>query len=205
MSWTIPILKDPTPAQERFEAAVRLASSRNILMFCSSPDDGNFDIRDYPSAVQRDKIFRIGAAHDHGKGFEYTDPDVDFIFPGVQVNTNATSQATGSSIATALAAGLAATIIYCFKISALTVKAQSQTVGYDEVSRRDFTHSRVRELSQHLVMKGAFGRIGRVNDSRFIQIWDKLQPVVNDLENPEYADDHNIKAGFIKKLCTQLV
>lgn len=204
MSWTIPVPEDPTPESELFESAVREACSRNVLMFCSSPDDGNFASREYPSAAQRDKIFRIGAAHDHGLAFNYTDKDVDFIFPGVQVNISAASPATGSSIATALAAGLAATIIYCFKISALAVKTQSQAVTYDDLTRRDFTESAVLKVAQHVVMKGAFGRIGRINEARFIQIWDELQPLVQHLEDPQNADDHNIKVGFIMNLCTKL-
>lgn len=208
MSWTIPVLQDPTPEQKDFEAAVREASNRNVLMFCSSPDEGNFHYLDYPSAAQRDKVFRIGAAHDHGQPSKYADKDVDFIFPGVQVNVSGTGTgaASGSSIATALAAGLAAAVIYCHKICALALKAQAQAVmSPDETSRGKFSETAVLRLSQHAVMKGAFGRIGWVNDTKFIQIWDELQPVVLALEDASNVRNDSVKVGIIRDLCAKLV
>lgn len=205
MSWTIPVPKEPGPAQNRFEAAVRKACSRNVLMFCSSSDDGHITNINYPSAVQRDKVFRIGAAHDHGLAYKYVGKDVDFILPGVNVNVSATSAATGSSVATALAAGLAATIIYCCKISALAVKTQTQTMSHDQILRQTFTESAVLKLSHHEDMKAAFGMIGQVNDARFIQIWDTLQPVVQKLEDISNTDDHITKVGLVMNLCNKLM
>lgn len=207
MSWTIPVPKEHTRAKVRFEAAVREATSRkDVLLFCSSPDKGHVKIEDYPSVVHPEKIFRIGAAHDHGKAFEYTGmEDVDFILPGVKVNNTVSREATGSSVATALAAGLAATIIYCFKISALAVKAQSQTMSFNKISQPNFTESAILKLSQHGTMKTALGNIGWVNKERFIQIWDKLQPVVEQLEDPDKTDDHDYKVRCVMDLCNQLV
>lgn len=205
MSWTIPIPKEPHPAQQRFEAAVRKACSRNVLMFCSSADEGHITNVTYPSAVHRDRIFRIGAAHDDGLAFRLVGKDVDFILPGVEVNVNSVKVATGSSVATALAAGLAATIIYCCKISALAVKTQTQTVSHDQILRQTFTESAVQKLSQHEDMKAAFGLIGQVNDQRFIQIWDTLQPLVNKLEDNSPTNDHITKIGHIMNLCNKLM
>lgn len=208
MSWTIPVLQDPTPEQKDFEAAVREASSRNVLMFCSSPDKGNFRYLDYPSAAQRDKVFRIGAAHDHGQPSKYVDKDVDFIFPGVHVDISGSGSgaASGSRIATALAAGLAAVVIYCHKICALALKAQTQAVmSPDETLRGKFSETAVLRLSKHAVMKGAFGRIGWVNDTKFIQIWDELQPVVLALEDASNVRNDSAKVGIIKDLCAKLV
>lgn len=204
MSWTIPVPAEH-PAKDLFEAAVREASERKVLMFCSSTDGGQFKTKDYPSAVQREKIFRIGAAHDHGMASESTGHDVDFIFPGVKVNINATSPTTGSSVATALAAGLAATIIYCFKISALAVKTQIQNMSFNKISQPGFTESALVKLWQHETMKTALGNIGWVNKEKFIQIWDKFQPVVEGLEDPEKTDDHDHKVRCIMDLCNQLV
>jgi hypothetical protein len=205
MSWTIPIPKEPSPEKEMFEAAVRKAANRNdVLMFCSSPDEGHVTSINYPSAVQRDKVFRIGAAHDDGLAFRLVGKDVDFIFPGVGVNVNATSAGTGSSVATALAAGLAATIIYCFKISVLAVKTQNYTMGFNEMTNSSFNESTVRKLSRHTAMKAAFSRLGHVNDASFIQIWDTLQSAVEDLEEHD-TDDPIIKAQFIIKLCSKLM
>ncbi|KAH8765996.1 hypothetical protein F5883DRAFT_460815 [Diaporthe sp. PMI_573] len=207
MSWTVPIPENPTAAKQLFEKAVRKAVDQNVLMFCSSPDEGDFKISDYPSAVQRDKVFRIGAAHDYGKAANQVDKEVDFIFPGVEVNTSAASAspATGSSIATALAAGLAATVIYCFKICALDLKSQTQTMSQKDIERRKTMDENLKLISQHAGMKRAFGRIGPVNDSQFIQIWDQLDRLVMRLEDPNFAGHDNIKIEHILDFCTKLV
>lgn len=205
MSWTIPIPEENDPGRKLFVDAVHKACKQNVLMFCSSSDGGGFEnIEDYPSAAKRDQMFRIGAAHDHGSAFEHTDKGVDFIFPGVQVNTNATSPATGSSIATALAAGLAATIIYCFKISVLAVKTRTQTMSQIESSRLQVKEGRLNNVSRYTGMKTAFKRLGTVNAPKFIQIWEVLSPVVDKLENLQDDGNPNIKVEAIKDLCTKL-
>lgn len=203
MSWTIPVPKTPDPAKTRFEAAVREACKRNKIMFCTSGDGGHFISNDYPSAAQRDKIFRIGAAHDNGKAFSFAGTDVDFSFPGVKVNVNATSVATGSSVATALAAGMAATIIFCFKISALAVKRQTQTMGYRDTYGLSFSESQVQKISEYADMKAAFGHIGWINEARFIQVWDTFQPVTTKLESINTDDDTKIRC--VIGLCTKLM
>lgn len=203
MSWTIPVPTHSSPEKVMFEDAMRKAASRNVLMFCSSPDEGKFQTKYYPSATQPDKVFRIGAAYDDGGAFRYAGKDVDFIFPGVEVSNTKTS-ATGSSIATALAAGLAATIIYCFKISALALRAHSQANASNEILPPTFTASAVRKLSERDVMKTAFSNIGRVNEEKFIQIWDQLRPVVRDLEESPKRDDLDYKIQRIMMLCNNL-
>lgn len=204
MSWTIPVPEEH-PAKGLFEKAVREAGRRNVLMFCSSPDGGAFKTKDYPSAAQREKVFMIGAAHDHGLASDYTGHDVDFIFPGVEVNINAISPTTGSSVATALAAGLAATIIYCFKLSALAVKMQIQNMSFNKISQPGFTESALVKIWEHETMKIALGNIGWVNKEGFIQIWDKFQPAVDKLEAPDRTDDHDHKVRVVMDLCNKLV
>lgn len=205
MSWTIPIPEEQDPDRKLFVDAVQKACKQNVLMFCSSSDGGGFEnVEDYPSAAKRDQMFRIGAAHDHGSAFEHTDKGVDYIFPGVQVNTNATSPATGSSVATALAAGLAATIIYCFKISVLAVKTRTQTMSEVESSRLRDKEVSLNKISQYTGMKAAFKNLGTVNPLKFIQIWEVLSPVMDKLENLQDDGNPNIKVEAIKDLCTKL-
>lgn len=201
MSWTIPVPSHSSPEKVLFEDAMRRAASRNVLLFCSSPDEGKFQTKYYPSAVQPEKMFRIGAAYDDGGAFRYAGKDVDFIFPGVEVS-NTKNATTGSSIATALAAGLAATIIYCFKISALAVRAHSQARS-NEMLPPTFTASAVHKLYERDVMKTAFSNIGRVNEEKFIQIWDELRPAVRDLEDSSKSAVHQ-KVQRIMKLCSNM-
>lgn len=203
MSWTIPIPEEDNPNRKLFVDAVHKACKQNVLMFCSSSDGGGFEnVEDYPSAAKRDQMFRIGAAHDHGSAFEHTDKGVDYIFPGVQVNTTATSPATGSSIATALAAGLAATIIYCFKISVLAVKTRN--LSQIDSSRLQLTEGRLNNVSRYTGMKGAFKSFGTVNTMKFIQIWEVLSPVMDKLESLQDDGDPNIKIEAIMDLCAKL-
>lgn len=213
MSWTIPIPRQHSAASQRFEAAVRKACSRKVIMLGSSPDEGQFTDNVYPTAVERKKMFRIGAAHDDGTAFSYAGKDVDFIFPGVNVNVNTTTsvtgpsgilrEITGSSVATALAAGLAATIIYCFKVSALAVKTRAQLSSYRNVYGLEFTEAEVTKIAKDEEMKAAFGRIGEINEGKFIQVWETFDQAAQDLEDLSKSDDDKVRC--IMKLCRKLM
>lgn len=154
-------------------------------------------------------MFRIGAAHDDGTAFSYAGKDVDFIFPGVNVNVNTTGSSgtlremTGSSVATALAAGLAATIIYCFKVSALAVKTRAQLKSYGDMFGPEFTEAEVTKIAQHEAMKAAFWRIGEINEGRFKQVWETFDPAAQALEDQRKSDDDKVKC--VMRLCSKLM
>ncbi|KAF1977652.1 subtilisin-like protein [Bimuria novae-zelandiae CBS 107.79] len=142
MSWTIPMNSGESEAKKQLHKVLKKAVDNKVLMFCSTPDSGKFTDVDYPSGPWRDRFFRIGAANADGTVFQWTPEDgITYVLPGVDVvrqqKANSSSDAkstrgilhhmvefheTGSSVATALAAGLAAMIIYCVKVSILAVK-----------------------------------------------------------------------------------
>lgn len=119
------------------------------LMFCAASDDGmsNTPGEEYPSAAEGE-IFRIGAAEETGQSWpnvsdqktvHFFMPGVDFNLPensvldGLRTSNNSTKpqdsiERSGSSIATALAAGLAALLIHCTKLGAY------HTIAKQEVS-----------------------------------------------------------------------
>ncbi|KAJ4395834.1 hypothetical protein N0V93_000048 [Gnomoniopsis smithogilvyi] len=212
MSWTIPVPTTDSAASQLFQEAVREACDSKVLMFASSPDRGQYTTHVYPSSMQSDRIFRIGAASADGVRFSSTDKAVDFIFPGVDVDVSSTNGAalsdlerkiTGSSVATALAAGLAGTIIYCFKTSALAVKTwkllnrpEMQVIG------KTFQESDIEKISQHAAMKEAFERLGPMNEERFIQVWDTFELATQELEKAKSQED---KVSYITTLCSKLV
>ncbi|KAK7738317.1 hypothetical protein SLS53_006125 [Cytospora paraplurivora] len=214
MSWSIPV---PTGEQHRrerelFENAIDEACEDKRLLFCSSPDKGQFTSNEYPSEARRGSLFRIGAAHDDGTRYSWADKDVDYIFPGVKVNTQVTAAArrtplleiTGSGVASALAAGLAATIIYCFKTSALAGKtAWSHRNPQDTLPSILFTEKYVRNIAEFPAMKTAFSKIGVINDERFIQVWDLFEPVSQILEDPKKT--HEDKVETIVRMCSNLM
>lgn len=168
-------------------------------MFCSSPDEGNFQELDYPSGPWRNRVFRIGAAGADGRIFAYTPDDgITFILPGVEVIKDLKSTfesapssgitgrvidftyETGSSVATALAAGLAAMIIYCVKasiLSAMTANQNKPVVGA-AISKDGATL-----VAEHDAMQQAFRSLGTVTSSNFVQVWEELDKVSEMLEN----------------------
>ncbi|KUI57357.1 hypothetical protein VP1G_04704 [Cytospora mali] len=111
---------------------------------------------------------------------------------------------TGSSVATALAAGLAATIIYCFKTCALADKmARSHKHFQDTLGGVRFNEAHVGKIAQYPAMKTAFSNIGVVNDARFIQVWDLFEPVSQVLDDPNRRHEDRVES-FIK-LCSNLM
>lgn len=127
------------------------------LMFCAASDDGmrnsSPNAEEFPSAIEG-KVFRIGAAvQETGQTWpNVTKSDtVHFVFPGVDFALGEQSRLhnlrssgetdpnqlgekdlrrTGSSVATALAAGLAALLIHCTKLGAYhTVEGRGVNPG----------------------------------------------------------------------------
>ena len=126
MSWKIGKPKDPE-IDALFKNALGSAVKKGILMFCSSGDSGDLEYGDsYPCALYTDKIFKIGAATALGKPRTETPRPqlLDYILPGHEVLERKpkgvkSDSHTGSSVATALAAGLAAMILHCVKVGAI--------------------------------------------------------------------------------------
>ncbi|PKK44303.1 hypothetical protein CI102_11524 [Trichoderma harzianum] len=194
MSWTLP--KSSAENETKDELAVK----RKVIMFCSSPDAGKFTELDYPSGPWRSRFFRIGAARADGTVFEWTAEDgISFVLPGVDVvkeqagRTSSEMQSfgvtsrvtdfkyeTGSSVATALAAGLAAMIIYCVKASIMALRIANQNM--DSVIGIAITNGDLKRISEHDAMKQAFSTLGSVTASRFIQVWEKLDAISDKLE-----------------------
>ncbi|KAM0351825.1 hypothetical protein ACHAPU_002338 [Fusarium lateritium] len=178
------------------------ACKQQVLMFCSSSDQIS-DTDHYPSSFRRHRFFLIGAAHDDGSAYGHAGKNNDFIFPGVNVDTSggrslhlyladrtaASEESTGSSIATALAAGLAAMITYCFKASALATVIARMQQGRDYMVRPELVKQvDVDRIAEHDVLKGAFNRIGKLENGQFIQVWDRFQPATEYLKDELKSD-----------------
>lgn len=196
MSWTINKGRDNEASIEKLENALARAAQMNILMFCAAADQGPVKDNSYPAATTRTKnIFKIGAAEASGEAMTWLgDPDlVDFIFPGHQVIKERTDDPsvrkftalTGSSVSTALAAGLAALILYCVQIAAI--------VSNESESGPDL--SKYQSLKNHQSMKKAFLGIGttETSKSKYLRVWDKFDKPVRDSEG-------QLKDQWIKNL-----
>ncbi|KAK4458238.1 intracellular serine protease [Cladorrhinum samala] len=213
MSWTLDP-PDDEDVKAELEKAIQEADKANILMFCSASDQGAKTSDTYPSkATQR--IFTIGAAGPSGETVSFVgNPEkVDFTFPGdrVEVMDGGTSRpvsssaagedsmirkpVSGSSVATALAAGFAALVLYCVQIRLLRVQSEKDKAQV----RRNFS-----ALKSYEQMKKAFQKtIGTSPESKykFIMVWDLFGKAVEqrDRLDPEQLID--LVADVGNKLC----
>lgn len=202
--------KEYQDAEKLFTEAITHASEEKRIMICSSPDKGKTKTRGYPSAAEDINILRIGAASWAARTYEWTEDYADYILPGVGVDKVAPNdrmaspgEITGSTVAAALGAGLAATIVYCFKTAALATKiAWAQGGSRGLVPSTQFSEEHVRKIAEHLNMEFAFANIGHINQSRFFQVWDLFKPVCLVLENPGKSQKEKLES--IITLCVIL-
>ncbi|KAI0198475.1 hypothetical protein F4808DRAFT_472768 [Astrocystis sublimbata] len=179
MSWTIG--RNESSQESGLQAAIDRAFQNKILMLASSSDGGHFVEDSWPVSLRRNAFFRIGAAKADGKAFDWAGPvsKLDYIFPGVDV-TKAHSNGrlksnsmyerlttmpheTGSSVATALAAGTAAMVLTLAQIAAI-----------DSCDNR-VTKNVLDELQKREHMAVALERLGiKLGDNKFIEVWQTL-------------------------------
>ncbi|KAK4163264.1 hypothetical protein QBC43DRAFT_319804 [Cladorrhinum sp. PSN259] len=179
MSWTVQKSNDEendnTEDIKRLETAIKSAVDQKRLVFCSAPDIGstNREVLDtyYPFSCPgvSDSIFKIGAAKADGSMHSWVGApsSVDFILPGHNVEIREEDKIhehddipkTGSSVATALAAGLAALIIHCVRLGAIynfyNGKGNDSTV---------VNKSSVVAIKQFAAMREAFLKISSSGD-----------------------------------------
>ncbi len=117
--------------------------AKTTIVFCSLPDLGGISLDElalyYPvgaGAKEIKEIFRIGGATPDNNPWERAGGKniIDYILPGCDVRQKAgcevvqnnPSLSSGSSIATALAAGLAALLIHIVRMAAIKTYAQGK-------------------------------------------------------------------------------
>jgi hypothetical protein len=181
MSWTIERTTSNEADIDDLESAIEAAAKAGILMFCAANDQGIARDHSFPGCGRTKNIFKIGAAEASGAMWKWVgDPaDVDFIFPGHKVVKERPKDAplekcstlTGSSVATAIAAGLAALVLYCVQLGALTTQDLNQQQGLrgNAVTMDDF-----KAITGHERMKEAFLAIGTSQTSghKYIEVWE---------------------------------
>ncbi|RDW68846.1 uncharacterized protein DSM5745_08606 [Aspergillus mulundensis] len=184
-------------AIQGIEAAVRnevqviacLGQSNNRTKKRKLPDEGQYSGDHYPAAWGSHKFFRIGASQADGHPYSRVPVNqVHYLFPGVDV-VRANKRGiklriledniafTGSSVSTALAAGLAALVLWFAIIGAKYSQDENQTDGLD------FTD--VKKLQDIKDMKQAFQKLGagRVPNDKFIEIWSVLERPTESLKD----------------------
>ena len=176
-----------------------MAAPNGILMFCPASNGGAVTDQTFPAESQRGSVFKIGAATEEGKAWKWVgeEKNIDFIFPGHEVVHERykgillqhCNLLTGSSVATAIAAGLAALVLDCVQLAALhygdlvekqkELSESSMQEQKVEVDRRIQRAEKVLpkdyiNLKNAKEMKAAFHRIG-VTSERYVKVWDLFE------------------------------
>ncbi|KAK2024170.1 hypothetical protein LX32DRAFT_706129 [Colletotrichum zoysiae] len=163
------------------ERAIDLAAGKGILMFCSASDDIQAGAMDtLPYQKQPGAIFRIGAALPMGQRDPQSEDvrNIDYYFPGNQVaeaknprSAEPVKYHDGSSVGTALAAGLASLIIYCARLMEYHKAEKRERNGV----RGSTPYASLAErLKHHRSMKQALDNIksSKWEDPKYLPVWD---------------------------------
>lgn len=151
---------------------------KETLLFCSAPDTGMSSSTDtyYPfNCADISKIFRIGAAQATGKAYPWVGKQIGYILPGENVGMKPSDMVrpnedkvlrTGSSVATALAAGLAAMIIHCVRLGAVYNFHKNTSKNTHMSIHAGVSERTVRAIKTFDGMKAAFDNISKNDYAR---------------------------------------
>lgn len=220
MSWTIQRNveeeKNNTADIARLEDALKAAVDKKKLVFCSAPDIGEASrellSHYYPfgCAGVSSSIFRIGAAKADGSIYGWAgNPDmVDFILPGHNVEVREEDRVdeeqdtpkTGSSVATALAAGLAALVIHCVRLGAVYNWCNDNAGDPNAVNKDTLV-----AIKEWDAMKAAFGRISNNDKDCRVEVDNFFREAGLVLGKAYSRDDAKIKWDKVTQLARDLV
>lgn len=191
MSWTV----NPPSDTTAFDDAIKNASNRKkpVLMFCSASDQGHFPDHTYPHSSNPNSVFRIGASTATGAPADFVgDPrTLDLAFPGQEVDFDKDANRehfghfashTGSSIATALAAGLAALILECVRLGVIYTQEAPQPDSRMAINKEDLV-----KIRNKRVLMDSFKRIGtgEQTKNKYIEVWNTFDPITQRLKQEE--------------------
>jgi hypothetical protein len=193
ISWAI---KPPTGLnQERLDDAINKAiNNHGILCFCALNDQGESVDFTYPHASNK-AIFKIAAAKsaDSILDTDYNECVPDFFFPdntavkecGDDVDSEAFNMFdahSSSSIANALAIGLAAIMIECVRLGIIYTNENKQLNPRLAIRKEDLL--KIRDPYQ---MRRALSRIGSnwKTGNKYIEVWYIFTAVAMNLQQRE--------------------
>lgn len=131
MSWSIKASGQNKDDIAKFKQQIDLAHTAGIILFCSSSDEGRHISRDEVLPGSSDSVKIVGSCDSHGSASGFVnEKNVHYLFPGEHLSImkshfkgkkkrrdNEATLDQGSSASTALAAGLAALILWCGLVS----------------------------------------------------------------------------------------
>lgn len=208
ISWTVKETVENRDGVNTFRQAIKDALDAGILLFCAAADTGAIAEVEYPWSFDQRRIFRIGAATADGRVWGPTGnpQSLSFILPGHKVVSRNPhregalpddfEERTGSSVATALAAGLAALILHCVNLAVVHGKEHPSTTA---VSAED-----LERLANHDDMYNVLRGIGLdEGQQRFIEVWRRFDRPAKELKEP--MSDKMDALGIVARLARDLV
>jgi len=166
------------------EAVLRKAKLKDIIVMCSTADEGENTDEVWPAAYyrrQQDKaqkfenIFPIVGCDEHGKFSKYANEGAGrYMFRGEDVDASSTdptlpieaANVQGSSVATAIATGVASLILACYRMVRHMLEKES--------TPPDLVNACFFNISEPLRKSNAQDR------TRLVIKWDKFFPVGED-------------------------
>lgn len=196
-------------AVEALKTAINHAKDSGILIFCSASDDIKKKGADtLPYSQAKEYIFRIGAADAFGWSDKATEDQrtIDYFLPGNQVADEVNPRQLlkeelkyrdGSSVATALATGLASLLLYM--VNLMKVYHSGNPQNLKKMSRYGEL------LRKRDGMKRAFDNIitdDNYKDKRFLPVWDLFGSRAKEILDK--TKDVGTKWDLLDELCTKL-
>ncbi|KAL7805226.1 hypothetical protein V8C44DRAFT_341207 [Trichoderma aethiopicum] len=144
MSWSLVSSSSNKDGIAELKTQIEEAAKAKILIYCAAADKGPFAEKGtiFPHSRSTPGVRIIGSAKEAGGESQFIDPtQVHYLFPGENIPDLGDTK--GSSVATALAAGFAALILWCFKHkneSNDTVERISNLNGMDNIFNKLTQH-----------------------------------------------------------------
>jgi hypothetical protein len=117
MSWSLVKTRDNAKEIESLAKNIQDAANAGTIMYCAAADRGSYfpDNSDlYPHQTDTAHIKVVGSAKEGGGESHFVDSSqVHYLFPGEKIQGLGGQE--GSSAATAVAAGFAALVLWCFR------------------------------------------------------------------------------------------
>lgn len=191
------------------EDAVEEATKQQIIMFCSATDDIQAGATDFlPYQKAQGYMFRIGAATAQGQRDPRSEDEknIDYFFPGNQVaealqprSERKVRYHDGSSVSTALAAGLSSLLMYL----AIVVRTY---YGRDH-PRGKWSDEQFQMLQRRTNMKKAFDNIESEAwpDKKFLPVWEAFGQVTPKIKKAkDLKDKMEVLYKLVSELCHKL-
>ncbi|KAI9369935.1 hypothetical protein BJX61DRAFT_536065 [Aspergillus egyptiacus] len=216
MSWTVKNTQVNGKGIKDLGDAIKDALEKRILLFCAAADTGAITDVEYPFSYDVRRIFRVGAATSDGTVWGPTGnpQNLSFIVPGHNVVPRSPlgeagggglpanfKEMTGSSIATALAAGLAALILHCIRLGIIQadLEVHGKSRPLSSLSPADLERAR-----DHGAMREILTGIGLdQSQQKFIEVWRRFDGPADRLRSPGHTLD--AKLEIIARLARDLV